>query len=184
MTERQFTTDWVTHAAPQWLEHLSRFKGLPIDILEIGTYEGRAACWFADNIMQHSDATLTSVDPSPRLMTTGQAYWRYNLTYAQLHQCALVERTSDLFFSICHHKYHVIYVDGDHWGGSVVKDGINAWNALRVGGVLIFDDYLWTGAHETHEQPKAAIDYLLSLYQGRYTILDHSWQIILKKTSN
>jgi predicted O-methyltransferase YrrM len=120
-------------------------------------------------------------------MESGRAYWWHNLAKAAIGpiQCRLVEEFSDWFFAVqCHKKYHVIYVDGDHWGGSVVKDGINAWNALRVGGVLIFDDYLWTGAHETHEQPKAAIDYLLSLYQGRYTILDHSWQIILKKTSN
>ena len=37
--------------------------------------------------------------------------------------------------------YSIIYVDGSHWSKDVLQDTVLAWGLLRVGGVMIFDDY-------------------------------------------
>ena len=45
-------------------------------------------------------------------------------------------------FSISRFDYYsIIYVDGSHWSKDVLQDTVLAWGLLRVGGVMIFDDY-------------------------------------------
>ena len=40
--------------------------------------------------------------------------------------------------------FDLIYIDGSHTAADVLTDAVLAFQLLRVGGVMIFDDYLWS----------------------------------------
>jgi len=69
-----------------------------------------------------------------------------------------VKSTSDWFFKNNLEKYDFIYVDGDHTSYGVLKDAINAFECLNVGGILAFDDYRWSAGLGILKEPKLAID--------------------------
>ena len=40
-------------------------------------------------------------------------------------------------------SYDIVYIDGWHSAFGAMADGVMSWPLLKVGGVMIFDDYLW-----------------------------------------
>ena len=95
-------------------------------------------------------------------------------------------------------QYDVIYIDGDHNACSVLEDAILAWRLLKIGGILLFDDYMmeitdpWFYIMHKEFQtekrfglmfhhPKEAIDDFLSTYKGQYEMYIDNYQIGLVK---
>jgi hypothetical protein len=52
-----FTVDWFTGYINGW-KSLFDITGYPHNVLEIGSFEGRSACW----ILENTDANVTCVD--------------------------------------------------------------------------------------------------------------------------
>ncbi|TXH11575.1 MAG: class I SAM-dependent methyltransferase [Hyphomicrobiaceae bacterium] len=181
MSDFHFTSDWFTTHIPRWEKHLLHLAGRPIHCLEIGTYEGRSACWIAQNLLTHPESSLLCLDPLPWSAIVDR--WHENLRQVKCAGEVRLTRASSLEVLPGHkYAYDFIYVDGDHHGSSVIRDGINAWKLLRSGGIMIFDDYLWSDPkYQAHELPGPAIDYFLSLYQGKFTLLFSGWQIGIRK---
>ena len=71
--------------------------------------------------------------------------------------------------------FDLIYVDGSHQASDVLTDSIMAFQLLRVGGVMMFDDYLWhmepEGEQDTLKMPKAAIDSFINLFQRKLRVI-------------
>jgi len=61
----------------------------------------------------------------------------------------------------------MIYIDGNHEPEYVLEDAVLSFRKLKVGGIMIFDDYCWGGPDMT----KRGIDGFLSGYHKRITIL-------------
>jgi hypothetical protein len=40
--------------------------------------------------------------------------------------------------------FDLVYVDGSHQAPDVLSDSVMSFHLLRVGGLMIFDDYLWS----------------------------------------
>lgn len=58
-----YTADYVTIHIQNWLVWLAEWIGKPeVHFLEIGSYEGRSAVWFLQNILTHPTSTLDCVD--------------------------------------------------------------------------------------------------------------------------
>jgi Methyltransferase domain len=58
-----FSQDWLIYRSPLWTQYLNELKGKEdIHLLEIGTYEGRSAIWFLENILTHPSSTITCID--------------------------------------------------------------------------------------------------------------------------
>ena len=47
---------------PNWSRWLAEFKDKPCHALEIGSYLGESAVWFAENILTHPESTLLCLD--------------------------------------------------------------------------------------------------------------------------
>ena len=59
----RFTKDYTTAYVPLWNAHVGAFRGKPdVHFLEVGTFEGRTALWFLDNILTHPSSSMTCVD--------------------------------------------------------------------------------------------------------------------------
>lgn len=182
-----FSVDWFTNNIPVWNCSMAEFKGKPdVHYLEIGAFEGRSAVWMLENILTHSTARLTAIDLfdgpykekySANIERTGEA--KKVTTIANFSQIALRGLPLDSF--------DIIYIDGSHAKEDVLEDAVLSWRLLKVGGILIFDDYRWAGftVKNTSDQPtdfpKTAIDAFATCFGDRLEVIHNSYQIIVRK---
>jgi len=78
--------------------------------------------------------------------------------------------------------FDIIFIDASHDSRDVIMDSILSWRLLKVEGILIWDDYIWNKMPAENERPKLAIDSFLLMFEGNYTILSKTTQLIVKKT--
>ncbi len=64
------------------------------------------------------------------------------------------------------HSFHIIYIDGDHVARAVLEDAVLSWRLLKVGGLIIFDDYAWEHQREPPFRPLMAIDFFTEVFRG------------------
>jgi predicted O-methyltransferase YrrM len=79
--------------------------------------------------------------------------------------------------------YDFIYIDGDHTSYGVIKDAVAAYEYLNVGGILAFDDYMWSAGLGVLNEPKLAIDAFWNIYQGRLELILRDYQCWFRKVA-
>lgn len=141
----EFSTDWFHHNIAHWHEWLDGFADQSgLRALEVGSFEGRSAMWLCQNILTEADSRIDCVDffsPDPvygdyhARFVDNVAPWAHKITEHAMP-------SADAFRQL-HGPYDIIYIDGWHSAFGALADGVMAWPMLRVGGVLIFDDYIW-----------------------------------------
>jgi len=185
---------------PNWFEgtgarlnferHLSRYKGKEsVGFLQIGAFTGDASKWMLDNILTGKYSTLTDVDTwegsdenSHNAMDFDDVYRVYTEKIKPYGRKVIVYReSSDSFFRDNVETYDFIYIDGDHTAFGVMKDAINAFNALAVGGILAFDDYQWSEGRGNFYDPRPAIDAFWNMTRDKVKILEIGWQVWFQK---
>ena len=71
--------------------------------------------------------------------------------------------------------FDLIYIDGSHTAADVLIDAVLAFQLLRVGGVMIFDDYLWSMepalSVDPLNMPKPAIDAFAAIFLRKTRVL-------------
>lgn len=184
----EFSTDWTSRNTELWETVLTPYKGKPnLNYLEVGTFEGRTAVWMLDNVLTHPGSRLTGIDTYPGTL---EERYRENLrksgaadktTTIKGYSQAALKELSDA-------SYDIIYVDGSHLGHHVLADATLSWDLLKPGGLLIFDDYGWTGPGEVESpaelNPKLAIDGFMSAYRNHIELIHKGFQVVLKKRHN
>lgn len=185
-----FTQEWFAQNAPIWDEVVPRYK--PRNILEIGSYEGRSACYFIERCARDNPIELHCVD-------TWQGGVEHDANGASAvearfdHNIALARSRAAHPVQVFKHKMHshmalaklimvnrapvfdVVYIDGSHQAPDVLTDAVMAFQLLRVGGLMIFDDYIWSmeppGRQDPLNMPKPAIDAFLNIFQRKMLIV-------------
>ena len=178
-----FTTDWVTANSENWLKHLSQFKGKPnIHGLEIGTWEGRSAIWFLENILTHPSATITCVDTFYWGEGTEDRFDK-NIRASGLAQKVkkIKGQSQFVLMTLERSHYDFVYIDGCHRAACVLTDVILSFYLTKPGGLIILDDYLYQPDRKPIETPKIAIDAFLVIFKPYIEILDKKYQVIIKK---
>ena len=168
---------------------INEYKDRPINYLEIGTFYGANILSVANSYGLHNDSKLYCIDPwedyedYPEYKNTQQTI--YNLFMnnveksGQAHKIIInrgysnnmVPQFQDSFFDI-------IYIDANHEPEYVLEDAVLSFRKLKVGGMLIFDDYGVGGPDLT----KKGIDGFLSGYHKRITYLGEKiTQVFIRK---
>lgn len=191
-TSANFSDNVGDVRGPLWLKWLGHLKGTPVMGLELGTYKGQSAEWFLENIFTHPDSCLVCVDTfkgseehrlagidcSSLYRDTCNRLCRFGL---RAH--VLISTSSDYLKAMsADEKFDFVYVDAAHDAMNVLRDAVLSWEILKVGGVMIFDDYEWTAMEQEVDRPKAAIDSFLSCYARQMEVLGIGWQVAIKKT--
>jgi predicted O-methyltransferase YrrM len=57
-----FNYDWTSQNIELFNTTLAHLNGAPARGLEIGSFEGRSALWFCENILTHPEARLICID--------------------------------------------------------------------------------------------------------------------------
>lgn len=199
MVGKNFKWDYFTRCIPTWEQYLASMKGKPdLKFLEVGSFEGRSACWFLDNILTDLSSTLTCIDYFED--TISQGIWTkelYENTYnmPEIHQnflhntkeygakvsCVLGDSKQILRQFDRKETFDCIYIDGSHIASDVLEDIVLSFPLLKVNGLLILDDYYWDMWKNQLREPKIAIDAFLQIYQNQYNLLLKDRQVILSK---
>ena len=186
----EFTSDWFTHVEPTWRELTTDVK--PRVILEIGSFEGRSACWMIDTLPTVANAgiELVCIDrwghgrvqraghQTPSAMDLVEQRFDRNVAIAvkrashpiKVHKIKgpSIVCLAKLVADGKSNAFDMIYVDGGHSAPDVLADAVLAFRLLRVGGLMIFDDYLWvkdpTRSDDILRTPKPAIDAFLNVH--------------------
>lgn len=189
--ENGFNRDWFSTSAPFWMEIFDRqgFRGRPIRALEIGSFEGLSSCFL---LRQLPEARLTCVDTwagsdehagLDLIASTEAAFdrhvapWRDRVTKHKGTSFAYLAGLNPA------EKFDFIYVDGSHHADDVMVDALRAFEHLNVGGVMVFDDYLWKYYQRNAENPAMAINGFLRLAAGRCRLISVYYQLAVIKTA-
>jgi len=140
-----YSVNWFDHNIPHWQAWLSPLAGKPgLRALEIGSFEGRSTCWLCENILTATDCRIDCLD----LFEIDPVFGNYHQRF-QRNTAAWKDRIREFHGSSYESlkklggPYDIVYVDGWHSAFGAMADGVMAWPMLNVGGVIIFDDYLW-----------------------------------------
>lgn len=185
----QFSVDWFTKYIPIWNPLLDELK--PRKILEIGCYEGRSTCHLIERCSKHDAIELVCIDTweggfehRKDLMHAVEQRFDHNIQLAigqspNTIQIRKVKKPSLTalaeLISSEESLFDLIYIDGSHLAVDVLTDAVLAFQTLRPGGLLIFDDYLWSadpkGQEDVLKCPKEGIDNFVNLFRKQITVL-------------
>jgi predicted O-methyltransferase YrrM len=162
-----------------------------LQILEIGSFEGYSALYFLENFPY---STITCVD----MWQNNEEQKEFNLSKVEINfdkntkkykdNLKKYKQSSDYFFKNTKDRlnhYDIIYIDGDHYYKTVFKDVTNSFAALKIGGVMILDDFIGYNFYkEYNKNPIGAIIPFINIYYKKIKILKITQQIIIQKICN
>lgn len=191
----KLSNDWFSKNIPFWVSVFDEYKFLEkekIEALEIGSWEGLSSYFILHYL---KNAVLTCVDTwegadehrsgdaaSLEVLSKVETTFDTNLAKYQ-QRLTKYKGTSYSYFEkhFERNKFDLIYVDGSHHCDDVIIDAIKSFEMLKVGGILIFDDYLWQYYANPFDNPAGAINSFLKLKNHSYKILRTYYQLILLK---
>lgn len=186
MNKYEFTNTWFdSNVRENWNRIIPVVN--PTKILEIGSYEGAASCFLINELCKKKSIELHCIDS-----------WEENDDIKK-NDCELIESRFDNnikisidnainkvnFFKhkgdshICLSKmliseikdFDLIYIDASHYSPDVLTDAVISFKLLKTGGMLIFDDYLWTGDENIVYYPKLAIDSFTNVFSKHIRLI-------------
>jgi predicted O-methyltransferase YrrM len=194
----KFTQDWFAWAPKVWeqlIPHLPERKRF----LEVGSYEGRSTVWMVEHMMEDG-GSLVAIDTWEggeehatigEKMNVVEANFDHNMlmclekfpnrsisklklsSYEALGQQAMRFTTGK--------QYDFIYIDGSHIARDVLTDACMAWPLLKLGGIMMFDDYTWGNPRDILHRPKLAIDSFINIFAEQIDIVATGYQVGIKK---
>ncbi|HEY3166008.1 MAG TPA: class I SAM-dependent methyltransferase [Candidatus Binatia bacterium] len=180
----KFTFDGVSTNAKIWSTYLREFSGKPnVAALEIGSYEGRSALWFLANILTHDTSSITCVDLFGEDI---DSTFNDNVKASGFaHKLTKLKGDSKVVVRNLKNNFDFVYIDGSHIAKDVLIDAVLAWDLLKPGGIMIFDDYGFVRAPSDNQSqalvPKPAIDAFLLAFHHHIDVLHQDYQVIVKK---
>lgn len=191
---RHFTADFHSGHADTWAKIMAPMRGLPVSVLEVGSYEGCSATWLLENVLDHPESRITCVDsfvgvaqhntddPNMASQTLLQRFqanmapWGDKVRLLQGDSKSVLKKLPESEY------FDMIYIDGDHTAAGVLADAVLAWPHLKYGGLMIFDDYLWlAGEPRRWWGPKEGIDAFVSCYRDQLHVALAGAQLMISK---
>lgn len=171
-----FTQDWFTHIEYNFKRCMS-LLGERKTFLEIGSHEGRSACWMLQNALSE-EGELICIDPFLDSSDDRKNKFLHNISQSKKNNqtVSLIRMKSELALPDIKDLFNFIYIDGDHSEEAVYKDAILAWKLLKRKGIMLFDDYDYP-----HEPTGEGIDKFLQEYKGQYATVVDNYQYGIQK---
>ena len=190
------SVDWFSPNMPFWLYFFDKFnfRNTKTNALEIGSWEGSSAYFFLSHL---KNSTLTAVDTwmgseehKDSNKTRGKNLQTIEMKFDQnllpfRNRLTKYKGTSFSYFNknSTQNFFDFIYIDGSHHSDDVILDAIKGFQALKIGGIMIFDDYFWSEYENNLHNPAIAINFFLRLKKGDFKILALYDQLVIQKLS-
>lgn len=189
----EFSHTWFDGSIPLWVGLLSGLKstGKPVEILEIGSWEGRSTVFL---LGYFPNGRLTAVDTwqggdeHKDFSALSALEQRFDANVAAFGSRVVKMKglSSGVLAQLAGSRlecFDLIYVDGSHFADDVMLDAVFSWRLLREGGIMIFDDYLWRiEQYGWEKNPAKAVNLFLRLNKGDFELLHAGYQLAIRKT--
>ena len=188
---KSFTSDLSSVHFARWDSVLRHRRNDPMRILEIGSWEGRSAVFFAQYFpngsvtcidtfaggpVEHYGAMVDEIAQVESRFDANTKDYGVRVTKVKstsisgLGKLQSEERTFDL-----------IYIDGDHRRDIVLAESLLVWPLLTDDGILIWDDYKAGRQLPMAERVRQGVDIFLLLHAGEFEELARGSQMIVRK---
>lgn len=154
-----------------------------INILEIGSYEGASACYFADNLLNNNESMMVCVDPfcvedttTPVNDSTKELFLENIRKSKNYNKIVFKNMFSKEFYLENKDKFDFIYIDGSHLAEDIEIDFEESLKIIKKGGIIWMDDY--GGGHGNYI--KNCIDALYEKNKDKIEIIHKGYQIAFK----
>jgi len=180
-----YTKDWFTPNSDRldWAMNMLPEKKM---ILEIGSFEGRSAVFFAERLdaggkLLCVDTWMGGKEHTEQDMSGVIDRFKHNITMAaterpeisiEAYQGNSYSFLAKLIEGNAHGTFDLIYIDGSHQASDVLTDACMAFPLLKKKGLMVFDDYAWGSPAAPLDRPKIAIDAFTNIF-GAYLDLKH-----------
>jgi len=191
---KELTTDWTSRYFPQWAAMLAERQDQPLEVLEIGSWEGRAAIFFL-RLLKNCRVTCidtfegsfehTLVPNWANLIPDMERRFDSNMAEFGSRVTKMKSRSSLALaqLSIQGRQFDLVYVDGSHKSADALSDAVLTWPMVRPRGIVIFDDYEWKMLPDEIDRPKLGIDGFLAVHARQYRELYKGYQLIIEKVA-
>ncbi|MCL6436349.1 MAG: class I SAM-dependent methyltransferase [Leptolyngbyaceae cyanobacterium HOT.MB2.61] len=193
----QFSGDWFGRNVFLWEEHLMHLAHRPdLNILEIGSWEGRSACWFLENLLTQPSSSITCVDTfaggggadfsgsDNRDVIEARFDHNVSRTGSPATVIKKVGTSREVLRSLPLNFYDLIYIDGSHFAADALEDAALSWGLAKVGAIIIFDDYDFHFENSPEEDTYIGIDAFLNAFSSKLRLIHQSHQVIVEKIAD
>lgn len=164
----EFTSDWFSGAIDGIQRTLRDYCPHRVsNVLEIGSWEGRSACWFLDAF---PEARITCVDTFAGSaehvgLDVGGIKQRFLKNTASFGDRVTIREgeSSKMLYGLDPESFDVIYVDASHTEQDTLIDLVLAFGLLKKGGILLVDDY----SQPAFPGVRAAVDKFALVFSDR-----------------
>ncbi|MDQ3905785.1 MAG: class I SAM-dependent methyltransferase, partial [Actinomycetota bacterium] len=120
----RYTQDWFSYHEAHWLEHFGHLAGRPgLQAVEVGSYEGRSACWIIQHLLTGKDSRLVCVEPFQEYEGQEQNFdYNTHVTGCTDRIVKLRGRSQQVLPFLAEESFDFIYVDGSHMTWDVLQD--------------------------------------------------------------
>ena len=205
----EFTNQWFELNRRVW-DDLIQYL-LPSRVLEIGSFEGRSTCYLIDTLSSQGPLSLHCIDTwqgGIEHQSGGQGESDMSAVEIKFHRNTglaisrsaypvnlIVDKARSSYalsklISNGNAEFDFIYIDGSHQAPDVLMDALMCFELLRVGGVMVFDDYIWNeglpGGVDPLRCPKISIDAFTTIFSRKLKLIPAAsvYQIYVEKTSD
>jgi hypothetical protein len=153
------TRSWTSRFIQNIDPFITDFPTRPINYMEIGVFAGVTAQYMLENVLIHPGSRLTGIDvwdikcygegcfPKNEIGKKRYTDMMDNLENIRKKYISKVTwlkgKSTDMLVDskFKRNSFDLIYIDGDHRCFSVLMDFAHTWPLLKVGGIMVFDDY-------------------------------------------
>jgi tetratricopeptide (TPR) repeat protein len=192
----EFSQNWFGPHIPTWEKVVGKLAGAPgLKVLEIGSWEGRSTCWMIDHLLTDAAARITCIDTflgsvehpglyDAALTESVEARFDRNIARTDHPEKVrkLVAKSQSALRSLVPNSFHLVYIDGSHIASDVLEDAMLSWRLVKIGGLIVFDDYGYKFPDGIIDQPaKIAIDAIVKIFDRKVKVLHQGYQMFLEK---
>ena len=198
MKHFDYTNNWFDQTARPLWDQFIKNNFSPTTYLEIGSFEGASVCWVLENMpsvktavcidtweggAEHKEVGEDMVSVETRFDANVALAGDRSETQVELIKlkCRSIEALGRLISEGYSGQFDFIYIDGSHIASDVLTDLVQAFELLKLGGLIVADDYLWDpqvsidGRSFTqlnpNDSPKIAVDAFSNIFRSNLQIL-------------
>ncbi len=152
-TVDHFTESTAVHMK-DYFNHLKYTENMKLEFLDIGSFEGKSTIFQLENALQHADSRITCIDTwedvfDKSIESNDGVFnrFRQNISPYESKVSVVRGRTQDTLLSaeVVSKKYDFIYVDASRCSRDVLGTAVLVFPLLKIGGVILFNDYFVGG---------------------------------------
>lgn len=187
LTKFQIHNYCISGSNANFLKNTANLPKLNL-VIEVGCMEGITTKYICENLLDDTGSSrVIAVDPLNDYYVTDDPryhpefkhqYQRFKRNTRGLPVDLMRGKSQDELPKLHALRACMCYIDGNHYPPMPYLDGCWCFAITKIGGYILFDDFLWC------DETQANIQKFLDEFIGHYEVIEKSYQVLIKKTSN